>query len=308
MITALLSLVFVACLLHGWLPQPLPLAVALGVAVFIYLNNRHKHTEYVAIDILAQASKLKPMNAMWKVVTLLLLMAVCVASPCPVTGLFLLVSMPVIAVAAGGCKLSEYIGVLALPTSFLMVGGLALLFEAVPAGGVADPVLALEAWGWLRLTVSVESQRRALMVVTRALGAASCLVMIGMCTPMPDVIGVLRRLGCPGLVIDLSYLTYRYIFILLAMHRDMQDAARSRLGFNGYRASLRSTAAIFSNLLARSHHLASMNYDAMESRCYDGGIGFLEHRRPVLWQQAVGCLLLLGATAASVALPLLTAA
>ena len=93
---------------------------------------------------------------------------------------------------------------------------------------------------------------------------------------MPDIIGVLRRVRCPELIIDLMYLIYRYVFILLSLHHDMHDAAKSRLGFKDYRTSLRATGMIYSNLFVRSYQFASRNFDAMESRCYDAGISFLK--------------------------------
>jgi cobalt/nickel transport system permease protein len=96
---------------------------------------------------------------------------------------------------------------------------------------------------------------------------------------MPEIIGVMRRVRCPGLIIDLMYLIYRYIFIILTLHHTMYDAAKSRLGFRDYRTSLRATGKIYSSLFARSYGFAGKNFDAMESRCYSTEIRFLERRK-----------------------------
>jgi len=122
---------------------------------------------------------------------------------------------------------------------------------------------------------------------------------------MPDIIGVLRRVRCPDIIIDLMYLIYRYIFILLSLHDDMRNAAKSRLGFKDYHTSMRSTGKIYANLLARSYQFASRNFDAMESRCYDTGIRFLISRINVTSMQIVVAATLLMVSLFLCLLPLL---
>jgi len=290
MITALLSLAFIWCLFYGRLPVPVLAIFGISLALFLYLNNRHKHTEFISIDVVAQFSRLKTVNATLKIITLLALMIVSVALSNAYTGVFLVLAMLVLAVFVGGIKLHEYIQILALPVSFLLIGGLALLFEVRPE---AAGVLGFNLFG-LWFTVSAEAQLNTALVIARSLGAISCLIVIGMSTPMPEIIAVLRRFRCPELIIDLMYLIYRYIFILLALYHEMNAAAKSRLGLKDYRTSLRTTARVYSNLLARSHHFASQNFDAMESRCFDQGIRFLEQCNNVrAYQVAVSVALLL---------------
>jgi cobalt/nickel transport system permease protein len=113
---------------------------------------------------------------------------------------------------------------------------------------------------------------------------------------MSEIIGVLRRIRCPEVLSDLMYLIYRYIFILLSMHYIMKDAAKSRLGFVNYRTSLRTTAMLYSELMSRSFWQAGISFDAMESRCYDGGIRFLDRRANVTVFQAACVLVIIAAT------------
>jgi len=272
--SAILAFAFLWGLLFGRIPQPWLLLICAGLGASIALAGRHKHSDVMSIDVLSQTSRLKNVNPMFKFVTLLALMIICIASASALPGLFLLAAMLVLAVPVGGLALHKYITVLALPFTFLLIGGLALLFEVYPepAG-----VLNINIFGFW-LCVSEATQIRTALIVSRALGAVSCLCLLNVTTPMPDIIGVLRRIRCPELIIDLMYLIYRYIFILLSMHHEMRDAAKSRLGFRDYKSSLRATANIYSNLLARSYQFAGRNFDAMESRCYETGIRFLERR------------------------------
>jgi len=270
-------------LFYGQLPQVYLLVICAGLGIFLLFLGRHKHSSHVSIDEAAQSSALKSVNPSLKFWTLCAVLILCVASRNSVTGIFVLAASGILAVPVGGLRLRQYIHILALPVSFLLIGGLALLYDisSGPAG-----VLSLNVFG-LWLNVSAASQARTALIVARAFGAVSCLCLISVTTPMSDIIGVLRRARCPELIIDLMYLIYRYIFILLLLYHDMHDAAQSRLGFRDYRTSMRTTAQIFGVLLARSYQCAGRNFDAMESRCYDSGVMFLERRNNITFPQGV---------------------
>ena len=272
--SAILAFAVTWSMFYGRVPQPYLLLICVLLGVSIALAGRHKHSNVTSIDMISQTSRLKNVNPMFKFATLLALMIICIASTSALPGLFLLAAMLVLAVPVGGLALHKYITILALPFTFLLIGGLALLFEVYPE---PTGVLNINVFGYW-LCVTEATQIRTALIVSRALGAVSCLCLLNITTPMPDIIGVLRRVRCPELIIDLMYLIYRYIFILLSMHHEMRDAAKSRLGFRDYRSSLRATANIYSNLLARSYQFAGRNFDAMESRCYGTGIRFLERR------------------------------
>ena len=95
-------------------------------------------------------------------------------------------------------------------------------------------------------------------------------------SPVPELLDALRRARVPEVVGDLAVLIYRYIFILFATFRSMRDAAASRLGYAGPVRSLRTTGRVYGGLLAHSFRRAQACFDAMEIRCYDGGIRFLK--------------------------------
>jgi cobalt/nickel transport system permease protein len=259
---------------YGRIPPPYLLVLCAALGFFLAYAGRHNHSNFLSIDILAQSSRLKKVNPALKFAAVVILIIISVASPNMYTGIFLMITMIALMLSAGGLRLHQCVQIMALPASFLMIGGLALLFESSsgPSG-----VLYINIFGYY-LSVSAATQARTALIIARSFGGFSCLCFLGVTTPMPDIIGVLRKVRCPDLIIDLMYLIYRYIFILLSLHHDMYDAAKSRLGFRDYRTSLSATGLIYSNLFIRSYQFASKNFDAMESRCYDTGIRFLEQQ------------------------------
>lgn len=292
-VTAILTVAVVWCLFYGALP-PVPLGflcVALGAA--LALLGRHKHGGALSIDVLAQRSRLNRVNAPLKVWGCVVLLICCVSSHSPILGLGLAVIMLAVTVLVGGVRLHEYLSLLALPAAFLLVSGLALL---VSFHGAPEGVLNVRLFGvWCSVTPA--DQARTALVLSKALGAVSCLYLLSLSTPMTEIIAALRKARVPAVIVELMYLIYRYIFILLEMHRTMRDAAESRLGYVDFRVSVRTTGNIYANLLAHSFHKANLCFDAMESRCYEGEIRFLEDEKPVTVPHGLAAGLLLAATA-----------
>ena len=300
MITAILTFIFVWSLFYERMPRPILIVLCAGLGIFFALTRRHKHSQVLPSDVLAQISPLKKMNSALKLWTLLALMVICVASKNPYTGLFLTLAMFLIAVFANRTGVHHYVQIMVLPISFLLIGGIALLFE-ISSGPTG--VLNFNIFG-LWISVNEKAQLHTALVISRAFGAVSCLCVLSITTPMSDIIGVLRRARCPGIIIDLMYLIYRYIFILLSLHHEMHNAAKSRLGFRGFRTSLRATGKIYANLLARSYQFAGKNYDAMESRCYDAGICFLEYRNKITFLHGFVSVMFLSVSLCLALLPL----
>lgn len=272
MITAVLAMIVIWCLFYGKLHAMLLGFICLIIGALIAIITKYKHTEFFAIDISAQTSHLKTVNTDLKFWTSIVLLVICVASKTPSVGLFLTVVTALFIVVAGKLGIRQYARILALPVSFLLISGLALLFEVNAEQGGIISIKIFNFW----LNVSRQTQSRTILVVMRALGAVSCLYLLSLTTPMAEIIGVLHRVKCPSLIIELMYLIYRYIFILTSISYTMKESAKSRLGYINYKKSMQTTASLYANLLSRSYRKASRNFDAMESRCYDAKIQFLQ--------------------------------
>jgi cobalt/nickel transport system permease protein len=137
------------------------------------------------------------------------------------------------------------------------------------------------SFGFTYLYTTPHMLIKGLFLFVRVMGAVSAMYFMTLTTPVHELIGVLRRFHVPAMFVELMYLIYRYIFILLETQRKMRISAESRLGFCDYRTSLKSFANIAGNLLIVSLQRAGNYYDAMESRCYDGALLFLEEKKPL---------------------------
>lgn len=202
------------------------------------------------------------------------MMAAAVCSAHPFLGAELSLVMLLWARISGKVPVGKYLRMFRLPLGFLILSGLVLLWEY---SSVREGILSLSLGpGYLCMTR--ETVLRTLLVTCRALGAVSALFALGMTTPATELTSVLKRLHCPDLICSLMYLMYRYIFLMYQVHGNMKQAAEGRMGYVDLRTSLRTTAGIYGNLLAYSYRQAGANFDAMESRCFGGTIGFLPGR------------------------------
>lgn len=271
-VTAILTIIVIWCLFYTVIPNAILICLCLITGIFFAVMSNHKHEGYLDIDMIAQCSKLNKVNPSLKFWIVLILMFLCVGSRSPFVGLFLTVLMLILTVFVGGLDFHDYLSLLLVPILFLLVSGLALLFEY---GTQPSGIINLHIFqGYL--FVSPTAQLRARLVMSKAIGAISCLYLLSLSTSMSEIISVLRKARIPDIVIELMYLIYRYVFVLLEMLHSMKDAAKSRLGFIDFPTSVHTTGSIYANLLARSYQKANKNFDAMESRCYIGEIRFME--------------------------------
>lgn len=277
MITAVLSTTLLCGLLWGKLPQetvvPVGIIFGIGIVALKYFYG-HSH-QGISIDWLAQCSGWNRVSPLLKIIASVGVLFFCAASSsilfnCTV---FFLAA---ILTRAGGVSWHQYISLLLLPLTFILMGTLGIVFgfSAHPEG-----VWYLAVGRWY-LCITPQAQLEAVQVLSKALGGAGCLYFLGLSTPMQEIIGGLRKLHVPALMIELMYLVYRYIFILMDLHNKMDISASSRLGYRNWKTTLRTMMGISANLMVLSFRRASASFDAMEARGYRGDIQFLESERP----------------------------
>lgn len=277
MIAAILAGVVFFSLFVGQLPPLWLAAVCLVSVVFFLLAGHHHHDGVLTMDIYARRSRLCRENAVMKTSVSVILLILCICCRSPILPLSLFIFLSVVTVAAGGIKLRDYLSFLMLPVVFLLLSALTLLWDFY--GNVPEnAVFSLPFFGGF-LAVVPDAQSLGALVLSRALGAVSCLYLLSLSTPLPEILQVLRRAHVPSVIVELAVLIYRYIFILLATFREMRDSAASRLGYCGLKRSLHTTGIVYGGLLANSFRRAGACFDAMESRCYTGQIAFLTEKK-----------------------------
>lgn len=243
------------------------------------MAHRHNHHTggVLMLDTLAARSGLRSVSPGLKTGFSVVVLMLCVGAENALIGAFVAASMMLGMGFLGKVPARQIFHLLRIPLLFLLVSCTVILLELSPQPlGIARLPLGNH---WLCITR--ESLHRAVTLFFQAMGAVTCLYFLSTTTPMPQLIEVLRRCHLPELVIELMYLIYRYLFVLLDVQQQMTIAATARLGYTGLRRSISTAGHVSGALLATSFRRSSRCFDAMESRGYDGRLAFLSHTPPL---------------------------
>lgn len=186
------------------------------------------------------------------------LLGVAVAAPGWLVPVVVFVACCALALVAARISPGLWFGVLAAPAAFLLTGA-------------ASVALVLGGEGGL-VSVTAESVARAGEVLARGAAGTAAVLLLACTTPMVDVIAGLQRLRVPEPLLDVSALTYRLLFVLADVAVTVRRAQAERLGYDGFRRSLQSTALLASALLVRSWDRASRLTNGLAGRGFEGSL------------------------------------
>ena len=197
-----------------------------------------------------------------------------------------IIAMAYLTIVKGELPVKEYLSILAIPIVFILLGTftIAIDFSKQPMGQY-NLYLGL---GYV--FTSQAKLKEVVFLILKVFAAISSLQMMTLSTPSSEIIYVLRKAHVPKLIVELMNLIYRYIFILMDVYAKMKNSAESRLGYCDFKTSCYTFGSIASNMLVVSLKKANTYYDAMEARCYDGDLIFLEEDKKVEAIQIVSAL------------------
>jgi cobalt/nickel transport system permease protein len=183
-----------------------------------------------------------------------------------------LIAVFMAAAALIGARVSwrRFLGGLAVPAGFLLVGTLTVLVSFSWQPGHALPTLTLDG-------------PAAVRVFLRGLAATTCLIFFATTTSLPDLLALLRAARCPDFIVELMMLTYRFALALVQTARALRLAQRLRLGYGSRAARYRSLALLATTLLPRSLDRAKRLARGLETRGYDGQLPVLSATRQLSW-------------------------
>jgi cobalt/nickel transport system permease protein len=141
--------------------------------------------------------------------------------------------------------------------------------------GYQDPLTEINLLG-LRWTVFKDGITLGLNTFFRVAGGLSTQFFLVLTTPLTSILLILRKARIPRVLIEMSLLIYRYIFVFIAVMETMHTAQELRLGYSGLKKRLRSTSLLIGSLFIRTLEQGERTFTAMNARGYDGNIRTLD--------------------------------
>jgi cobalt/nickel transport system permease protein len=199
-------------------------------------------------------------------------MLLCISSATPIAPLFIAITMSLITVGMAKIPGRFYSTLLLIPLSFALLSAAVVAF--MHGGG--DQLFAINLFGFV-LGIREEGANLALLLIARTFGGMCSLFFIALTTPMIEIFSVLRSLGLPDFLVDLSMLMYRYIFVFVDQAAVIHNAQVMRLGDAGIKNTLNSHAILSGVLFLRAWEQGERLIVAMDARCYDGKLSLMEY-------------------------------
>ena len=123
---------------------------------------------------------------------------------------------------------------------------------------------------WVHVYMTDESFDKAWLILFRGVAGVSVMMAFATSTPIPHLSQALRQAKLPVEISEVVVLIYRYAFLLLERLEVMWNAASCRMGFNGFKRTMSTTASIAVGMFISSTNMADKAQTALECRNYQG--------------------------------------
>lgn len=227
------------------------------------------------LDDYALISPLRRSNTYLKLTIVVTGLLFGVSANSAVIPLFIALCMSFAAIVFAKVPIQFFLQLIILPLGFAGTGSIIILFFF----GTGMEIAVLDIAGH-HLAIGSQGLNMAVLVMARTLSGMSCLFFLALTTPMVELFSVLRSSRVPAVIIELSMLVYRSIFVLLEVAASIKFAQTVRLGYRDILCSLRSTTMLAGTLFIRSWEQGEKLYLAMNSRCYNGKLAMFCPKHP----------------------------
>lgn len=157
---------------------------------------------------------------------------------------------------------------MAAPIVFLVIGGISVLISVGTSTG------GPEWWRAGGVSIGPASAAQAASLVEHGLGGTLAVMVLGVTTPMVDLLTWLRTFHIPDPLLEISSLTYRLIFVLLGTFFTAQEAQRNRLSDDvpSRKRRWENTAALLGSVAVRSWNRAERLNDGLTNRGFESSL------------------------------------
>ena len=231
------------------------------------LSSGSGASEHIQMDALAYSSRMLNWAPLGKLFLVIVVLIANVMTDSVVTAL---------AVLAIGLALMAYSTNMRIPFMLGVAIGEAILILIVACGIISingdtsQPCIWRADFLWLDLYMTADSFNQAWLVMIRAVAGITVMMAFATSTPIPHLAQALRQIRIPDEICEIVVLIYRYAFLLLERMDTMWSAANSRLGFSGFKRSMKTIASIAVGIFTSSMNMADKAQVSLECRGYRG--------------------------------------
>lgn len=225
------------------------------------------------IDDYAYKNKLSKVNPNMKFAIGMLLLILSLINPYNYISLIIIAIMSLVIVGIAKIELKDYIHFIKIPLVFLIISIIMILLTFSKDKEVLLYSIKI---GSLYIGVSNESIISSTHLFFRALSCLTCIYFIMLTTPFNQLIFVFKKLHLPDIVLEISMLMYRFIFIFMEEVADIRKSQELRFGYinlkNGYNSFGLLVNMLFKRMMIRYDEMSI----ALDMKLYDGTFFIVE--------------------------------
>ena len=225
------------------------------------------------IDDYAYKNKLYKVNPNVKFAIGMLLLILSLINPYNYISLLIIGVMSFVIVGIAKIEFKDYIHFIKIPLLFLFVSIIMILLNF---SREKESLLYSINIGSLYVGVSNESIVSSTRLFFRALSCLTCIYFVMLTTPFNQLIFVFKKLHLPDIVLEISMLMYRFIFIFIEEVADIRKSQELRFGYinlkNGYNSFGLLVNMLFKRMMIRYDEMSI----ALDMKLYDGTFYLVE--------------------------------
>ena len=225
------------------------------------------------IDDYAYKNKLSKVNPNIKFAIGMFLLILSLINPYNYISIFNIFVMSFVIVYIAKIDLKDYIHFIKIPLVFLIISIIMILINFSKN---KEFLLYSIKIGSIYIGVSNESINNAIHLFFRALSCLTCIYFIMLTTPFNQLIFVFKKLHLPDVILEISMLMYRFIFIFMEEVSDIRKSQELRFGYinlkNGYNSFGLLVNMLFKRMMIRYDEMSI----ALDMKLYDGTFHIVE--------------------------------
>lgn len=225
------------------------------------------------IDDYAYKNKLYKLNPNVKFAIGMLLLTLSLINPYNYISLLIIFLMSFVIVVVAKIEFKDYVYFIKIPLIFLVISILMILLNFT---NNKELLLYSIKIGNLYIGISTESIMSSTHLFFRSLSCLTCIYFIMLTTPFNQLIFVFKKLHLPDVVLEISLLMYRFIFIFIEEVADIKKSQELRFGYinlkNGYNSFGLLVNMLFKRMMIRYDEMSI----ALDMKLYDGTFHLIE--------------------------------
>lgn len=225
------------------------------------------------IDDYAYKNKLSKANPNMKFAIGMLLLVLSLINPYNYISLLIIAIMSFVIVVIAKIEFKDYIHFIKIPLVFLIISIIMILLNF---SRYKESLLYSINIGSLYIGVSNESIISSTRLFFRALSCLTCIYFIMLTIPFNQLIFIFKKLHLPDVVLEISMLMYRFIFIFMEEVTDIRKSQELRFGYinlkNGYNSFGLLVNMLFKRMMIRYDEMSI----ALDMKLYDGTFYLVE--------------------------------